>query len=73
MAEEGEAVPSPAKRKSRKPQPIMPTMPVAMAMPLDFALPRVPLATVQPMGDQIPAGMAAPVAAVHTAAAFTPL
>ena len=69
--EEGETIPSPAKRKSRRPPPPGPIMPIALAMPLEAASPRMPLASVQPMASVVPVPVAAPVPAASNAAAYT--
>ena len=63
-AQEGEAMPSPAKRKSRLPSasPKVLIMPIAMAMPVEAASPRIPFASVQPVAGVTLAGMAGPVA-----------
>ena len=53
--DEGWSLPSPAKRKSRRPPP---TLPIAMAIPLGTASPGVPLVSVQPSGGQLCAAMA---------------
>ena len=70
--EEGETIPSPAKRKSRRPPPPGPIMPIAFAIPLEAASPRMPLANVQPMACVVPVAMTAPVTAASNAAAYTP-
>ena len=56
-SEAGEELPSPEKRKSRRPAA---KLQVAMAMPLTAAMPRLPLVMVQPAWDVPPVGMARP-------------
>ena len=64
--DEGWTIPSPPKRKSRRPTPILP---IAMAIPLDAVSPRLPLLSVQPSSNEPCAGMALPVPAAAMAAA----
>ena len=72
MVEEGEALPSPAKRKPRIPSPTVPITPIALAIPVVAASPRIPFASVQPMAGVMVAGMAGPVATAWSGEAYTP-
>ena len=58
--EDGETLPSPAKRKSRVQKQHV--VPVAMALPMDAVSPRLPLAVVQPIGVGLSTPMATPMA-----------
>ena len=70
--EEGERLPSPVKRKSRLPARTVPIMPMALAIPVEAAKPRMPFASVQPMAGVMVAGMAGPVATAWSGEAYTP-
>ena len=70
--EEGETLPSPAKRKTRLPARTVPIMPMALAIPVEAASPRMPLASVQPVAGGMVVGMAGPVASVWSGEAYTP-
>ena len=58
--EDGETLPSPAKRKSRVQKQHV--VPVAMALPMDAVSPRVPFAAIQSFGVGLSTPMATPMA-----------
>ena len=69
--EEGESLPSPAKRKRRRcAAALTPSMPVVMASPMT-ATTGVPLAPLQPLGSRMPVAMAVPVATVPIGDRYT--
>ena len=70
--EEGECLPSPAKRKSRLPARTVPIMPMALAIPVEARPPRMPLASVQPVAGGMVVGTAGPVASAWSGEAYTP-
>ena len=68
--EEGESLPSPARRKKRRCSAAgTPGMPVAMATPMTAAT-GVPFAAVQPLAGGMPVAMAVPMAAVAMGGGF---
>ena len=70
--EEGESLPSPARRKKRRCAAAgTPGMPTAMATPTTVAT-GVPFAAVQPLAGGMPVAMAVPMAAVAMGGGYTP-
>ena len=69
--DEGEFLPSPAKRKKRNcAATLTPSMPIVMASPMT-ATTSVPFAPLQPLGSGMPVAMAAPVVTVAMGSGYT--
>ena len=70
--EEGEALPSPAKRKKRRcAATFTPGMPIVMASPMTAAT-GMPFAALQPLAGGRPVAMAVPIAMDATGAGYSP-
>jgi len=70
--EEGESLPSPAKRKKRSccAATLTPSMPVVMASPMT-ATTGVPFATLQPLDSRMPVALVVPVTTVAIGAGYS--